>query len=168
MPIMFVDYGHFWMFKLEQTKKDSPYAAKLRDLFRSDFERFIVYYYGDIKRYNDEQFNCYHLRTMLRELEETKNDADQKHILHYPELDLDSFKGVDDAHTYMKIMFSEQARRRAKFYLDKVAEFWFFMDGQDDETVLRIINKNCYPRMPELVDQEFMHWFCENIHNIRI
>ncbi len=168
MPIMFVDYGHFWMFKLEQTKKDSPYAAKLRDLFRSDFERFIVYYYGDIKRDNDEQFNCYHLRTMLRELEETKNDADQKHILHYPELDLDSFKGVGDAHTYMKIMFSEQARRRAKFYLDKVAEFWFFMDGQDDETVLMIINKNCYPRMPELVDQEFMHWFCENIHNIRI
>jgi hypothetical protein len=160
MPSQCKDFGFLtWMFKLEQTENDFPFAAKLRDIFRSDFERFIVYYYGDIKRYDDEQFNCCHLRTMLREFEETKDDAVQKHILRYPKPDWDMFKGVDDAYTIMKIAFAEQAKTRANVYLDKLAEFWFFMDGQDEETVLRIINRDCYPKMPELVDQEFMQWF---------
>ena len=69
------------------------------------------------------------------------------------------FKGVDDAYTIMKIAFSEQAKTRANVYLDKLAEFWFFMDGQDEETVLGIINRDCYPKIPELVDQEFTQWF---------
>lgn len=160
LPSLCEDFGPFWMFKLEQTKEDSPYTAKLRDIFRSDFERFIVYYYGDIlKSNNDEQFNCCHLQTMLCEFVDAMNDVVPKHILHYPKLDWDMFKGVDDAHTIMKISFAEQAKTRANVYLDKLAEFWFFMDGQDEETVLRIINRDCYPKMPELVDQEFTQWF---------
>ena len=131
LPSLCMDFGPFWMFKLEQTEKDFQFAAKLRDIFRSDFERFIVYYYGDILKSNDdEQFKCW-----------------------------DMFKGVDDAYTIMKIAFSEQAKTRANVYLDKLAEFWFFMDGQDEETVLGIINRDCYPKIPELVDQEFTQWF---------
>ncbi len=166
LPSLCEDFGPFWMFKLEQTEEDFQFASKLRDVFRSDFERFIVYYYGDILKSNDdEQFKCCHLRTMLREFEETKDDAVRKHILRYPEPDWDMFVGVDDAQTIMKIAFAEQAKTRAKFYLDKLAGFWHFMDGQCEETVLNIINENCYPRMPELVDQEFMQWFCRYIHN---
>ena len=160
LPSLCMDFGPFWMFKLEQTEKDFQFAAKLRDIFRSDFERFIVYYYGDILKSNDdEQFNCCHLQTMLCEFVDARNDVVPKHILRYPKPDWDMFKGVDDAYTIMKIAFSEQAKTRANVYLDKLAEFWFFMDGQDEETVLGIINRDCYPKIPELVDQEFTQWF---------
>ena len=67
LPSLCMDFGPFWMFKLEQTEKDFQFAAKLRDVFRSDFEMFIVYYYGDILKSNDdEQFNCCHLQTMSK------------------------------------------------------------------------------------------------------
>jgi hypothetical protein len=42
LPSLCEDFGPFWMFKLEQTEKDFPFADKLRDVFRSDFERFMI------------------------------------------------------------------------------------------------------------------------------
>ena len=43
----------------KQTKEDFPFADKLRDIFRSDFEMFIVYYYGDILKINDIEMKRY-------------------------------------------------------------------------------------------------------------
>jgi hypothetical protein len=135
-----LEYGPFWMFMVEKSEKDSELAAKLRDIFRSDFERFIAYYYRDIEEC-DKQFFCCHLRRMFNQYENTMEDAFPRHCLHYPKTANchDTFYAVLD----IKIIntFMKNAKDIAVDYLDTLRNFWLRFDDKK-------LDKLKYPKMP--------------------